>query len=359
MDDAPTKRPRFTPGRLTLLALLGIVLTIIGAWSFRLSIAEALTVTVLQRAGLGPAVLNFERLNLSGAVVSGVEIGPQQADRVEIDFTLSDLPDGVIARVQAKGVRLRGTAGPDGFTLDGLPAQGGGGDFPIRILVVEALRLDVETPAGVLMVTGAATIETPDGKTSDLNADLALEADIAGYHGAVRGEIEATRFGGGETFGRMALRGGAATGGGLHATGLQGAVQFIALTGGVPEIDATFDIATLAAAGKSLQDGRLTIDVGPAPDTWLRVTADLTAGDERIAITGVAHAEPEGNYQFDSAFDVAVKRGAYRGKARGTVTARTALQGGLAATLAIDTGEFSHDGKRLFDLFGYGGPVRV
>ncbi len=340
------------------MVLVALAMVTALAWTQRLWIAERAAIALLTRAGIGPVALRIERLDFNSVRVSNLAIGGEGGQKIaelNATYSLADLRNGVVEEVKASGLRLHGKWGPEGLSLQGLPTHADSGEkgdsfgLPIRVMDLEDIHANIETPFGTASLVAAGRINTPDGNASDVDASFQLQTQLADGSGTLRGRVTATRFASGEAFGQVLLKEGEAKGEAFSATTIGGQAQFIILPDRAPELDARLDIAELTIAGEPLHDSHIAVGLRRS-DAGQIIEVVFTNPDGRVNALGTVAEDDKGATSAAVTITADITRGTIRAKMEGNGTASIAADGRITGALRIDEGDLALAGSAVSGL---------
>ncbi|NNE84003.1 MAG: hypothetical protein HKN28_08545 [Alphaproteobacteria bacterium] len=186
--------------------LLLVIAVVVGAtWHWRLTLAELLLPSALERAGIELAAVTVTRLDFDGADLNGVHLGPSGTQFIaglDIEWSIRELLDRRVRTVGVTGADLRVGIGADGkpvFEGLSLPQgkdRGAGGlifpkNLPFDRINVEQSRISVALPDGQAEIGFDASVEVSKGSlTGDVAATYSAETARGQGAGAGRASFE-------------------------------------------------------------------------------------------------------------------------------------------------------------------------
>ncbi len=358
-DEAATQPPSTHPRRWVRVGLAFLLFALAATaivWTQRNTIAELVIQRAALAAGFGPVTLTVTDLGLKSATVADITIGGAAGQRIgqlQAGYTLSGLYRGTIESLSVRGARLRGRIGPDGPVFAGIPS-GKSKDtdapftVPVRDLRFTTSQVEIATPNGDVVVTASGNIAIPDGETSDLESDFAIES----VWGAVKGKLTATRLASSEIFGQAALHDGTGSFETIHATGVHGAIQFLVLGNRKLELDANLYAATLAALGEKLGAARASIGVREAAETNYAIEATISGAAGKFDVAGKIDSPEGGNPAAAAAFEIDLQRDGFQVEAIGESTFSLTDDGRIKTTLRFDQAGLEYDAKTISGISG-------
>ena len=292
MDDGAATQPiTASPrrwGRVGFAFALFVLITSAVVWVQRIAIAEFIVQRMADSAGIGPVELTIERLGLSRATIANLSIGSaggQKIDRLEAGYSLSGLYQGYVDSLLLSEAHFQARLGPDGPVFAGIPerrAPENDAPFtnPVHNLRFEAVRIRLDSPDGDIVLMADGRIESPDGLTSDIAAAIALESNW----GSLNGLLTATRLASGEHFGRAEIQAGEGSFETIRATGVRGAIQFLALGNRKLELDANIKAATLSAFGDDFGETHVNFGARSAKEAGYAIEATISSATGKVDV---------------------------------------------------------------------------
>ncbi len=278
------------------------------SFTFRAPLLEVLLRSALVYRDVPGADLTVESVTLSETTITGLGLGAAdevRAAKVIVAYTPSGLVAGRIESVVLDGVRLkldlRGGKPPLG-SLQNLAAGG----EPEAETAAPALppitlsdaRVEVLTPIGP--VTGRLEgVVRPD---EDGTLKAALQFDLRGEAGRLRGELTGVRTPEGTTEASVTLADGALSLPGAELRGLRGGGAF-SVTGAIPQtanLDLT--LGEIAVPGASFEQAHLAVRLA---DANLEIDAEIATGDGQFTARATADlaefpARPSGQIRLEA-----------------------------------------------------------
>lgn len=155
----------------TALLLLAISIAVVWAWQQRRGLAEQMIGQALAERGIEPVSFTVSFIGLRSISLSDVVIGEPAAPDVSIDsvtvkYSIGELMSGRVRSIDVGRARGRLAVSEEGLSLgalDPLLKGGGGGAMQVPPVDIDSAYVDVETPQGILSISGPLSIAPEDG----------------------------------------------------------------------------------------------------------------------------------------------------------------------------------------------------
>lgn len=190
---------------LPIFLVLVIVVAAGAAWHWRLTLAEILLPSVVEKAGIELVAVTVTRLDFDGAELNGLHLGPSGAQFVAgltLEWSVPELFERRVRTIGVSGADLRVGISADGKpVLEGLSLpeskdRGTGGlifpeNLPFDRLDIEQSRISVTLPDGQAEIGFDASVEVSNGSlTGDAAATYSAETARGQGAGAGRASFE-------------------------------------------------------------------------------------------------------------------------------------------------------------------------
>ena len=295
---AVTTVMKLTLFRTFVFIAAALALAIVGAVVFRTELAEIGLRAALRNLGFDNPTLRVVAVNLDRVVVENVVLNVDRAlaaQRITADFTLDQLWQGRLGRVDVHGLRLRAEAGTEGFAIDGLPLGSGAEtagppQVPLDTLVLHDAAVAVRTLFGEIDLKLDGTVRAD---TTPIAATLGFTVSAAEGFATGRADLKITpendldvtlRVSRGSL--QLAL---------LQARDIAGRLELSLRSGQIAAAHARLDAGDAATTATGGPSGELHIEADYAPDggramllfaeaaDQATVWVDLTVGDPLTA----------------------------------------------------------------------------
>ena len=325
-------------------------------WAQRIAIAEFIVQRMADSAGIGPVELTIEHLGLSRATITALSIGGaggQKIGRLEAGYSLNGLYQGYVDSLSLSEAHFQARLGPDGPVFAGIPERRASENDtpftnPIHNLRFEAVRIRFDSPDGDIVLVADGRIESPDGLTSDIAATIALESNW----GSLNGMLTATRLASGELFGRAEIEAGEGSFEAIRATGVRGAVQFLALGNRKLELDANIKAATLSAFGEDFGETRANFGARSATDGRYEIEATISNAVVKVDVAGTINRSESGNLAAAATFETDLQRDGLQAGMTGESSFSLDSNGRMKATLQVDQAAVAYHANALSGIKG-------
>lgn len=297
-----------------------------GLWLFRAPAATWLIARAAESAGLGPARLTIDRLDLSGLVIRDLRLG--DGDLVTVaemtaSYTLEQLRRRSIDTLKLRGVRLQAVVDSQAIRIGGFvrPLGQGRGQrrglpaLPLHSLELERLEAVVETPLGPVAAAGTGGVQArPDGgigltwdgridggggaaavrATGDVRggAGRAIAGDVAlsiaggrgAFTGALTGQVTGSRSADGAVSLQATVGDGELQYSDGRVDGISGTAAYVMAADGTRIVRTALSFQGVDAFGQALEPGRVSLELD---GDLLRADADLVAPGVRATVAAV------------------------------------------------------------------------
>lgn len=190
---------------LPVILVLVIVVVLGAAWHWRLTLAELLLPSALERAGIELVAVTVTRLEFDGAELKGVHLGPSGTQFIaglNLEWSMPELLERRVRTIGVSGADFRVGINADGKpVLEGLSLpqsadRGAGGlvfpkNLPFERLNIEQSRISVTLPDGQAEVTFDGSVEvTNESLLGEVSSRYSAETERGQGVGAGRASFE-------------------------------------------------------------------------------------------------------------------------------------------------------------------------
>lgn len=155
-----------------VLLLLTISIAIVWVWQQRRDLAEQMIGQALAERGIAPVSFTVSFIGLRSISLSDVVIGDPAApdasvDSVTVTYSLGELMSGRVRSIDVGEARGHLAISEEGLSLGALDpllkGEGGGGAMQVPPVKIDSAHVDIETPQGILSISGPLSIAPDNG----------------------------------------------------------------------------------------------------------------------------------------------------------------------------------------------------